>query len=215
MLPRRKPHTHGRSKRNLVITAITVASASHGIRPSFGTVTFSLLRATGSRSKPARVSMMTRAIFLRTGGRCRKRTSPASARARLLRRKDRFFCLKKGKLRSPNGKLLLLFVKVVRSKMRSCIVLTNAHFRYNVRGKGVNQLLCDGGEGRAEGGGENGRRVPFCNSYVFRGLASARGSGAKVGSRRGHDRRAASFTMKIQVRAIVGASVVSNFRKPV
>jgi hypothetical protein len=46
--------------------ATTAHSTSHGTSPSFGTVIRIRLRAAESRSRPARVRMITRATFLLT-----------------------------------------------------------------------------------------------------------------------------------------------------
>jgi len=73
--------------------------------------------------------------------------------------------------------------------------------------KEVNQLLYE-----REGGKEKGR-VPFCNSYIFRGIRESGMHDDK--SSCGADMPCRELTMKIQVRAIVEALVVSNFRKPV
>lgn len=60
----RTDHIQGRSRRKWVAMTTTVASTTQGTRPSFSTVPHSLLRAGGSRSRPARVKITTNAIFL-------------------------------------------------------------------------------------------------------------------------------------------------------
>lgn len=46
-------------------TAAITASIAHGPKPNLITVNFSLLNAFGSRSKPARIKIITKATFLK------------------------------------------------------------------------------------------------------------------------------------------------------
>lgn len=63
--PRRNPHFHGKSKKKWVVIVTTPASTIQGIRPNFNTVSLRRFNALGSRSRPARIRMMTKATFLK------------------------------------------------------------------------------------------------------------------------------------------------------
>lgn len=209
MLPRRKPHTQGRCKRYFVDTVITRASTNHGIKPSFGTVTFNLFRAFGSRSKPALVRMMTRAIFLQRRQQWRNRVirGHSIGRIRLPRKK---YLPEKGEklLLNARAENFFFFAKVGRSKTRSVHHSWPTHiFKFDITFEEVNQLLCEGGKIEKE---VNDAR-PFLQ---FVRLPRPRKSERRDESSR--IRRApASLRWKFRYGRSLKPSVVSNLRKPV
>ena len=62
--PNKNPQIHGKPMRKYVIVAIMAHSTIQGTRPSFIVDKANLFKAFGSKSSPARISIITNAIFL-------------------------------------------------------------------------------------------------------------------------------------------------------
>lgn len=64
ILPIKKHHIHSNSNKYFAVIATTEPSTIHGNIANFGIVIFCFLSAFGSKSRPARVKIITNAIFL-------------------------------------------------------------------------------------------------------------------------------------------------------
>jgi len=64
MDPSKRDQSHGRFKTKWDTTAANPASTIHGTKPSRSTLNFKRFKACGSRSNPARIRIIIKAIFL-------------------------------------------------------------------------------------------------------------------------------------------------------